>query len=206
MVVRDAALQIALPPGADAEPLNLNRFVRAHGDNELRVELGDLTSGQELRIVVRIRFANGELDGGPGVSVGVTDRRALANGGTAAVDWKYAGHADNDAQPRDRMVDREVAALYAARARTEATEANRHGDFDRARRVLERTAKRIRGYAGGDAELEALWRALLSEVERFAERPMSAMQLKSAFFAAESTARNRGTDGKARRSRPGSPR
>lgn len=206
VVVRDAALQIALPPGADAEPLNRNRFVRAHGDNELRVELGDLTSGQDLRIVVRIRFATGELDGATEVSVAVTDRRALADGGTVAVEWKYAAHADNDAQPRDVMVDREVAALYAARARADATEANRDGDFDRARRVLERTAKRIRSYAGGDAELEALRRALLSEVERFAERPMSAMQLKSAFFVAESTSRNRGTDGKARRSRPGSAR
>jgi hypothetical protein len=121
-------------------------------------------------------------------------------------EWRYAGHAANDVQPRDVVVDREVASLYAALARAEATEANRRGDFRHARRVLEGTARRIEDYAGGDAELRALARTLRDDVGHYAEQAMSSMQLKSAFYVAESAAKNRGSDGKARRSPGGSHR
>jgi Ca-activated chloride channel homolog len=206
VVVRGAALRIALPAGAEAELLNRYRFSRADGDNELHVELGDLTSGQEASVVVRVKFAAGADRDEAAIQAGVTSGEPMRQEADGEIRWTYATHAENDVQPRDRDVDREVAALYAARARAEATEANRHGDFGRARRVLERTAKRIRAYAAADAELEALWRALLAEVEHFAERPMSAMELKSAFFVAESARRGRGPEGKARRARPGPPR
>ncbi|MDB4887024.1 MAG: hypothetical protein JWN79_2462 [Gemmatimonadetes bacterium] len=202
VVVRDAALQVTLPAGAEAEPLNRHRFVRVQGDNELRVELGDLASGQEVRVVVRVRFATGRRHDGAVVGVALTERSSMAADHLVEMSWVYANHAENDAQPRDRAVDHEVAALYAARARAEATEANRAGDYPRARRVLDRTAQRIRGYANGDATLEALWRALLAEVEMFSERSMSAMELKSAFFVAESASKGRTPDGKARRARP----
>lgn len=201
VVVRDAALQITLPEGAEAEPLNRYRHVRAQGDNDLRVELGDLTSGLELEVVVRLRVAAGTPNETAHVAVALTDRGTIAPESAIEMTWIYANHPENDVQPRDRVVDREVAILYAARARAEATEANRAGDYARARRVLERTARRIRGYANGDQELETMWRTLLAEVETFSERPMSAMELKSAFFVAESSGKGRGPDGKARRSR-----
>ena len=201
VVARSAALQVALPPGAEAQLLNRFRTTHAVGDNELRVELGDLTSGQELAIVLRVRFHQGELDQRASVRVGVAVPDQLEQLAECEMTWTFASHPENDAQPRDRSVDGEVAALYAARARAEATEANRDGDLLRARRVLEATAARIRSYAGGDPELERLWRQLRSEVTTFAERPMSAMSLKSAMFVAESTVRGRGSDGKARRSR-----
>jgi hypothetical protein len=98
------------------------------------------------------------------------------------------------------IVDREVASLHAARARAEATEANRRADFRHARYVLERTAERIDDYARGDAELRALARALRDDVDHYAEQAMSPMQLKSALYVAESASKNRGSDGRARRS------
>jgi hypothetical protein len=201
VVLRDAALQIALPPGAEGELLNRFRSIHAVGDNELRVELGDLTSGQELSVIVRVRFPRGQEGGGASVRVGVASTDLLEQLIEGEMAWTYATHAENDEQPRDRVVDREVASLYATRARAEATEANRAGDFLRARRALEATAKRIRGYASGDRELERLWRQLLSEIESFAITAMSPMSLKSAMFVAESVAMGRAPDGKARRSR-----
>jgi hypothetical protein len=54
VVVRNAAVEVELPAGAEAETLNRFRSVRARGDNELRVELGDLVSGQDVRVVVRV--------------------------------------------------------------------------------------------------------------------------------------------------------
>ena len=92
-----------------------------------------------------------------------------------------------------------MAAIYAARARAEATEANRHGELDRARRVLQRTAERIGRYANGDPELEAIRRTLRDDVQRYAERAMSPLQLKLAMYVAESQSKGRGRDGRARR-------
>jgi len=199
VVVREAVLHVELPARAEAEPLNRNRFARTGANGGLRVELGDLTSDQRLQVVVRIRFRSGEPGETARVNVRVAGKGMPASAAVTC-EWRYAGHVENDAQPRDRIVDRAVAALYAARARAEATEANRHGDFRRAREVLEATVRRVRSYAGEDEELEATWRALRSDISRFAEARMSPMQLKSALFVSESARRNRGLDGKARRS------
>lgn len=199
VVRRDAALQLELPDGAEAECLNRFRTVRAADDNNLRIELGDLTSGQEVRAVVRIRFPRGELGTATGVRVSVASAAPFARETEETLLWQYASHAENDTQARDRVVDREVARLFAARARAEATEFNRHGHYDRARRVLEATARRIQAYTFGDRELQELRLELLREMRDFTDGPMSAMALKSALFVAESVGKGRGRDGKARR-------
>jgi Ca-activated chloride channel family protein len=201
VVRRDAVLQVELPDGAEAESLNRYHVVRAAGDNELRLELGDLTSGQELGAVVRIRFPRGEHGTATGVRVSVASADPFAREAEQTLLWQYASHAGNDTQPRDRVVDREVARLYAARARAEATEFNRRGDYERARHVIEATARRIQSYTFGDHELQQLRRDLLDELQDFTSGPMSAMAMKSALFVAESVAKGRGRDGRARRSR-----
>ena len=199
VVCRSAVLQIALPRGARAELLNTFRSTHAVGDNELCVELGDLTSGQELAVVVRIQFPVGREGERESVRVGVGPRDHPEQLARADIGWTYAGQEENDRQPRDRVVDRKVATLYAARARAEATEANRAGDFGRARRVIESTVRRIRAYAHGDAEVERIWRTLEEEAGRF-QTVMSPMSLKSAMYLSESTSRGRTSEGKARRS------
>ena len=199
VVARDAELHLALPVGAEAETLHRFR-VAPSGRDELRVHLGDLVSQQELRVVVRIRFASGAPGSVAQVEARVVERSGAHDTLPVICEWRYADHAANDAQRRDVVVDREVAAMYAARARAEATEFNRHGDFDRARRVLERTADRIGRYANGDPALEAIRRALRDDVERYAEQAMSPMQLKMAMYVSESESKGRGADGRARRS------
>jgi Ca-activated chloride channel family protein len=199
VVRRNSALQVELPDGAEAEPLNRYRVVRAAGGNELRLELGDLTSGQELGAVVRIRFPRGEPGTATGVRVSLASADPFAREAEQTLLWQYASHAENDTQARDRVVDREVARLHAARARAEATECNRRGDFERARHVIEATARRIQGYTFGDRKLQQLRRDLLDELQDFTSGPMSAMAMKSAFFVAESVAKGRARDGRARR-------
>jgi hypothetical protein len=199
VTVRRAILSLELPRGATAEPLNRYRFTHAPGDRELRVELGDLASGQEVVAVVRVQFPRGDVGARSSVRISFGADDALRPLATADVAWTYASHADNDAQPRDVAVDREVAKLYAARARAEATEANRDGDFKRARRALEGTARRIREYAGSDHELQALVETLGEEVPHYADAPMGARDLKVAMYMAEVSAKGRTHDGKARR-------
>lgn len=197
IVIPQAAIEIEIPHRASAEVLN--RFRSWQGGGCLRIELGDVVSAQEVEVVVRMNFPVGE----PGLRTTTRARligNALAPNGSAEIAWTYAGHAENDSQPRDTEVDRLVAAIYAARARADATEANRHGDFDAARSVIERTAARIRQCAGTDSELNAYWNDLLLELPLYDRAVMSPAAMKGAFYVAEMAVKGRVCDGKARRS------
>lgn len=201
VVRRDASVRIDLPPGARAELLNEYRTTHEANDEVLFVHVGDLTSAQELQLVVRLTFPEDRLETTTAVRVSDVADTTTETVATHELTWQYAGHATNDVQPRNVLVDREVAELYAARARLQASEFNRKGEYKRARRVLEATANRIKSYANGDAELEQLWRALLSEVEMYAERGMSVVELKQSVFAYENRSKNRDTLGKVRKQR-----
>jgi Ca-activated chloride channel homolog len=199
VVMRGAVLEVVLPSGARAESLHRYRVRRREDSNELRVELGDLVSEQEVSVVVKLEFPTGESGAQTGVIVSFTDREGGVFAPSEALRWTWAGHAENDEQPRNRVVDRQVAALYAARARAEATECNRAGDYERARHVLSATAKRIRSYAGNDPELNRIADELLREQEEVYSVPMAPMQLKSTFFAAQAMMEHRSPSGQARR-------
>lgn len=197
VVMPRAVIEMEIPRGGDAEVLN--HFRSSISDSVLRVELGDVVSSQQVEVLVRVNFARGE--GGARAIV-----HAHLLGGTADVirsneiEWTYAGHAENDRQVRDREVDRKVAEIYAARARAEATEANRHGDFAAARRVIERTVERIKEYAGDDPVLNPCWRTLLAEMPQYDEVVMNAMDMKRAYYQADMAVKGRVADGRARRS------
>jgi Ca-activated chloride channel homolog len=198
VTVRSAALEITLPRNADAEPVSRFRHRRAHGDNELRIELGDLVSEQEVTVVVKVTLPPGREIGSL-TNLGVTlTGRDLASASTE-LGWTCASDADAEQQHRDRDVDREVARVYAALARVIATEANQAGDFRGARSVIERTASRIQSYAGEDGELRRIATELLDEMSVFFEAPMPAMLQQQTLFAAGSVMRSRMFGGFAQR-------
>ncbi|MEP6691656.1 MAG: VWA domain-containing protein [Gemmatimonadaceae bacterium] len=199
VTMRRAILEIALPEGADAEPVNRFRHHPASGGASLIVELGDLVSQQEMAVIVRVQFARGESGRTSSARVSLRGDGAGADGERADLVWTYAGHDENDRQPRDVEVDREVATLYAARARAEATEANRDGDFQRAREVLERTAKKIGAYAGSDEALQQVAGTLEHAVPTYAQTTMPPMAMKASFFAAAAATVARSPFGKAKR-------
>ena len=199
VTVRSAVLCVDVPRGAEVDVLNRFRSSMGADSRMLSVELGDLVSEQEVTAVFRIAFPMGDVDDHLTARVALSHRDVTSGGAQGELRWRFATHADNDAQPRDRTVDREVAAIFAARARAEATEANRCGDFLAARQVLERTAERISGYANGDAELLRMARAVRDAVPDYATAPMPAPILKASFFAAESTLKARESAGRARR-------
>ena len=197
VVIRNAALEITLPRRADAEPLN--RFLHSRGatGNVVRVELGDLVSGQQVDAVIRLQLPEGKIGETATVGVALIGDGAVREAGTVV--FTYASHDENDRQPRDVEVDREVAKLYSARARAEATEANRQHDYEFARRVLERTAGRILRFAGDDTELNAIALELQEQLPQYAEEPMSPMGLKMAMYVAEAQVKGRSPEGRARR-------
>ena len=198
VVARDVVLTMTLP-GATVRPLTPHPADTFGGRTEVR--LGELVAGQLARCVLRVRFPGG----GDGSQVHATLGVSAADGaldGPAftprTLEWRFADHAANDVQPRDRVVDRAVAELFAARARQESVALNRSGDWQRARRALEGVAERIESYAGDDAELRELATRLSAEAP-VAAAPMRESLRKSVHFAAANTARSRDAAGRSRR-------
>jgi Ca-activated chloride channel family protein len=196
VVAREACLTLRLPTGVEAAPLGAFDFVKT--DTGIRVLLGDLVSGQELAVVVALRFPAGEVGDTTAVQVGLNDRDGVLAVSAQAIGWSVASDAACDIQDRDLIVDREVARLYAARVRAEALELNRQGHYDEARARLERTARRILSYAGDDDELKALAAELMADAAEH-QQFMTAMDMKKRHYASYSVMKSRAPDGKARR-------
>jgi Ca-activated chloride channel homolog len=197
IVARDVAVTVQAANGIEAT--TLNRFPAApDGPGRLTVRIGDLASRQDVELVFRLNFPNGKVGGAGRALFSVTDAGgALRLPDTDAI-WSYADHHANDTQPRNVVVDRAVAKLYAARATAEALELNRAGRFDDATARLKATADRIQQYAGNDPELRAIL-ASLRERDLVYAHPMAAPLSKAEHFASISVTRMRDAEGKARR-------
>jgi Ca-activated chloride channel family protein len=192
VTVRNAALEITLPQGADAIAISRFRNRRAHGDNELRIELGDLVSDQELVVVVKVTLPpGGEIGNKPTLGLALVGRDVPSTTGDVA--WATVSDAESERQPRDREVDQQVARVYAAAAQVTATEANRVGDFRGARGVLERTAGRILSYAGDDPELHRIADELRAAVPTFG-MAMEPIVMQQRLSAAGALLRSHGID------------
>jgi Ca-activated chloride channel family protein len=201
VVARDATLEVTAPDGLGVAVDSLSRFPVEARTNRWLVRVGDLIAEQRLEVVLRVKFGFGTVGQEVGILVGVSDRDgALLAAGIApvTVGWQYADDRTNDAQPRDRSVDRLVARLFAARARQEAVQLNRRGGFDAARHAVRDVARRIGEYAGDDPELTGLVAELAVDEQRWAA-PAPEMTRKVAFAAANYTMRSRGPEGRASR-------
>jgi Ca-activated chloride channel family protein len=196
VVARDASVAVQLPAGVSARPLT--RLDWCATDSGIRIGLGDLVSGQELEVVILVDLPATPVGQAAGVRVTLGDRDGVLASPPQDVTWSGGEETAVHAGRRDRVVDRAVAALYAARARHEAVALNRAGEFAGARAVLERTAARIAGYAAKDPQLVAIVRRLRDEAERFGEQ-MDAMSQKAAHFASYAVMHSRAADGKARK-------
>lgn len=199
VVAREASLEVTVPESI--EVTTLSPYALDRRGSRLHVLLGDLVAEQRLEVVLRVRFGFGPIGSEVGLLIGAADREGvldLAGASPVGIGWEYADDRTNDAQPRDRSVDRAVARLFAARARQDAIALNRVGDYSAAARGLHGVASRIAAYAGSDPELKGLVGEL-----RVAEQQWSApapeMSRKVAHAAASYTLRNRAPDGSANR-------
>lgn len=197
-VAREVVLELTLPDSVSVDSLSPFRVERRGG--RALVYLGDMVSGQVLSIVLRVTFDFGEIGREIGVGVRVTDRdgvfeRAEPGIDSVTVAWRYADNPANDAQPRDRDVDRVVARLFAERAKQEAVALNRRGQFAEAGKALEGVRRRIAAYAGSDAELRGIAAELHEQAPAYAA-PMPEMARKQRYYAASQVSRMRTPEGR----------
>ena len=199
VVARDAILGIETDPRVAIESLTWKQ-ARSYG-GQTEVILGDLVSEQVLDVVLRFVFPHGL----PGEKVAarftLRDRDGVVAAADEWVTFEWADNAANDAQPRDREIDRLVAALEAAKAREEAIRLNREGRFDEASRRLGASGRRIASYAANDLELLATVGELEREATQFT-RALREMDRKKMYFATRNAAAMRGPQGEAVRSKP----
>jgi len=190
VVARDVTLNVVTPSGVTLESLSPFPF-ELRGKGRTDVSLGSLVAEQVISVVLRLNFPLGELgrETGAVVSLSLDDA-------SQSLTWEYADDTANDRQERDAEVDRAVASIFAARARQEATQLNRAGNFPAAQAALASVAKRIRTYAGRDTLMRGLVAALDQESREVAT-PMAPAAAKQMYFAGYAAARTRNIDGTA---------
>jgi len=196
-VAREVTVDVKHAPELEVEPLSpIAASVGVPG--MLRLLVGDLVVGQQVEVVLRVRFPDVPAGAHTAAFFTIGDRDGVLKADGCTLAWQHADHAANDDQPRDRDVDRAVARIHAARARTEAVRLNRLGEFSSARRALRGVARRIEDYAGSDVELRELAGQLVAE-ETAVSAPMPEMDRKRAHFSSANLQRSRNVDGGARR-------
>lgn len=164
ITVREGVLVVDAGEGAVVE--SLNDFPCRSEEGVFKVAIGSLYGGQSLAPILKVTFPEGKSGSTRDVTVRVEDLDGALGGASANARFTWASHAQNDAQPRDRSVDRAVAVLYAARAERDALELNRKGHFDAARQAIETCLARVRAYAGDDPELQELVASLARKAKR----------------------------------------
>jgi len=169
---------------------------------EYDVALGDLMHGEERNVVVRFALPPQSaehtrlVDGRPVRQIrarllwledGAAGQREAS---APAIDFRYATDAECDAERHDPAVMHWVGLHHADRARRVAAGQSRHGDLAAAGQTLRSVARRIRSYAGTDADLHAALAELRSVEEEVTAAPVAAMAAKE--LTAASYQRSRG--------------
>jgi Ca-activated chloride channel family protein len=199
VVAREVALEVTGPEGLIVAALSPYP-VQPRGSRH-SVLIGDMTAEQQLEVVLRVRFPYGPIGEEVGILVAATDRDgvfATAGASPAGVAWQYADDVSNNGQARDKVVDRAVARLFAARARQDAVRLNRRGDFEAAVKGLRGVGERISKYSDSDPELRELVKSLRAEEDQWSA-PQPAMALKQAFAGSAYAMRSRAQHGQAMR-------
>jgi len=196
-VAREVTIEVKHAPELEVEPFSpVAAAVGIPGIQRLLI--GDLVVGQQVEVVLRVRFPDVPEGAHTTAFFTIGDRDGVLKADGCTLAWTHDSHAANDAQPRDRDVDRAVATIHAARARTEAVCLNRIGEFRGARHALRGVASRIDSYAGSDAALQELSAQLVAEETAFSAA-MPELDRKRAYYRSSNVQRSRDDDGQARR-------
>ena len=196
-VAREVVVDIKHAPELELRPLS-PVVAAAAVPGETRLLVGDLVVGQSVELVIEARFPDMPVGASTTAFLTVADRDGVLKADGCSLSWEHVDDAANQAQERNREVDRAVARLYAAKARQQAVALNRVGNYQDAEQALRSVAARINGYAGSDTELHDLVAGLRADEKNVAVL-MSEADRKATHYGASVAMRSRAPDGRARR-------
>lgn len=202
IVARDARLVIGGDDAVQVACVNdLPGESRSTGPgrpHEAHVMLGDLVSAQETTLVLAVDCPALSIGQRATVTLRLTDRDHALFALPMPVEWIATGADADAAQPVNTDVLVAAARHLAERARVEALDANRRGDFTAAKDVLRAAAEALRTLAPGVREVDALADELLAEQAELSAT-MDALSLKQRHFSSYNVAYSRSAEGKAKR-------
>ncbi len=186
-------LEVEADPGVTADVVS-QYWVRPGLDQQSRwtIGLGDLIGGEERHVVVRFHFpSQGSRSEQPLRARLVWSARGEEQTGEwRELRFRYASHAECDAERRDLKVMHWVGLHHAVRAQRDASERSRHGDLHGAREALQSVAKHISTYAGADADLQAALEELKAFEPLVASAPAAPLVIKEAFYQSHRRSRS----------------
>lgn len=161
----------------------------------LRIDLGDLASAQAVVFGISIDCPAGEDGEALMFDVEVIFGKGPESLPIQTAKLTFAPAELQKRQPRNRVVDRMVAKIYASQARIEATGLNRARDFKQAEERLQKVRARIATYAGDDADLLKVLDDMAPVIQAMAA-PMMEMDRKKGYTEATHVQGSRKVDGK----------
>ncbi len=156
--------------------------------------IGDLVSGEDRHVVVRIGFsARGEEDASP-----VRARLVwMSDGAEHRSEWQvlpfqYASHDACQSEHADPLVMRWVRLDEAESAQREALRESRSGDWHTAQMIVRKAAEALKDEAGDDPELLARLHELLQFDSDLAHGPMPSLSSKEAYYRSQRRSHGKG--------------
>jgi Ca-activated chloride channel family protein len=176
-------VEVDIVSGYWAEPL-------AQGIGK-KVSIGDLAAGMDRHVIVRLRLPPGREKSVRGCRARLTwaTQDGAKQGEWQEVLFTYATEEECRRAERDTDV-LEMAGLHeAARARQEATIANRRGDMLRARSILQSASDTVMAFAPAVPGLGVEASELANEAHSMGAEPLPSMEAKEKVFRAQALRR-----------------
>ena len=191
VAARQVRLEVMADPDLRIDTVSAYWTTGPEGGVTHLIDIGDLMAGEERHVVIRFGFPPKSAAADHRVRARLTWIEA---GAPRSTDWQtlrftYGDTAACNAEARDRAAMHWIGLHHADRARREATEHNRRGDFRGARERVQRVRRRLAEYAGNDPDLIRAV-AELRDVERQVSDEVAPMAAKE--LIAESYRRAKG--------------
>ncbi|MGZ3667413.1 MAG: vWA domain-containing protein [Ktedonobacterales bacterium] len=189
----NARLEIETLPDVHMEPLGAYHLLPADGTRQ-SMAIGDLLSGEERHIIVRVGFpVRGAEDACP-----VRARVVwTADGSEYRTEWQelpfqYASHAACQAEHPDPTVMHWVWLDQAESAQREALRQSQNGDWRGAQMIAQAAAKAIAEHVDDDPDLRVLLDELQQLDTELERGPLPSLRSKEAYYRSQSRSRGKG--------------
>ncbi len=184
-------LELELTEGMSAEVISAY-WGSGVESTRMMLDIGDLLSGEERRVVVRFGFPSRDLAFKYTARARVhwTDYRGEQVGDWHEVTFTYGAPADVSAEQRDPEAMRWIGRAHADQTMRRALELNKAGRVDDALSLIQHCVARIREYANGDETLLAAMDELRELENRLQFHTLDPMTAKERYFRSQTSSRS----------------